>query len=116
LALPQTEPVQIGGLADQVEGAEGFPDVTGIGRKIGQWIAGFDGTAVAGVEFSNFSRNGRPDFEIADAGDERTRVHIIAQLQPGTQVCQNPGQDPDKTTKPVTHRLRVSIFLPKCKG
>jgi hypothetical protein len=95
--LPQTEPVQIGGLADQVEGAEGFPDVTGIGRKIGQWIAGFDGTAVAGVEFSNFSRNGRPDFEIADAGDERTRVHIIAQLQPVLKCAKTP----DKTrTKP----------------
>src|ERR1039458_1448060 len=28
---------EIGGLADEVEGAEGFPDVVGIGGKIGEW-------------------------------------------------------------------------------
>ena len=44
---------EIGGLADEVESAEGLPDVMGIRGKIGEWITGSDGTAVAGVEVAD---------------------------------------------------------------
>ena len=89
--------LEIGEPADQVEGAEGFPDVTGIGGKIGQWIAGFDGTAVAAVELANFTRHGRADFEIADAGDEGPGVHIIAQLQPVPECARSCRVDGERT-------------------